>query len=527
VTADREGPGGQPPSRVPVPVPVPTAVTVAVAGAGGFVGRRLVPHLVGLGHPVRALVRDPGATEQRPGVELRRVDVSDTDALAEGLQGCAAAFYLVHAMAGGPGFADRDRDLALSFAEAAARAGVERIVYLGGLGHGSLSEHLASRQEVGRLLGSHGVDVVEFRAAVVLGAGSISFEMIRYLTERLPMMVCPRWVNTRVQPIALGDLLEYLGQSLAVEPGVYEIGCPDVTTYREMMDAYARVRGLRRRLIVKVPVLSPSLSAHWVDLVTPVDQTVSHSLIESLTNEVTVQDAAHTDRAFTVRPLDVETAIRSALDEQADTLAGSLFERHGGLEDGVYTDRSSAPVRATGIGAGGEVAGVEADLDDCGGTLAWYGWPNAWRLRIALGHPFGEDLRLSRPERVEAGAEVDWWRVETRESQTLVLSSRQWFCGEAWLGFRVSSTTPTRIEQVGSLRTKGLVGLAYWWLLFPIHQIAFRAMVHHRVVRARRMAAPRGGAAARARAKTGAKAGAKAGLKGGERGAAARSAHHA
>ena len=323
-----------------------TGDPVAVVGAGGFVGSQLVPHLIGRGHPVRSLVRRTAGVAAGPGVELRTVDVSDTEAVTAALEGCTAAYYLVHAMAGGEGFAHRDRDLARSFAEAAAAAGVGRIVYLGGLGRGELSEHLASRQEVGRLLGSHGVAVVELRAAVVLGAGSISFEMVRYLTERLPMMVCPRWVNTKVQPIALGDLLEYLSQSLDVEPGVYEIGCPDVTTYREMMDAYARVRGLRRRLIVKVPVLSPSLSAHWVDLVTPVDQTVSHALIESLTSEVTVEDPARTDAAFTVRPLDVEAAIGAALDRQADSLAGSLFARRGGLEDGVYTDRSSARVPA-------------------------------------------------------------------------------------------------------------------------------------------------------------------------------------
>jgi uncharacterized protein YbjT (DUF2867 family) len=461
---------------------------VAVAGASGFVGRQLVPHLIGLGHPVTALVRATSAAPAAPGTDVRTVDLTDTEALAASLAGCRAAYYLVHAMAGGPGFAERDRALARSFAEASARAGVERIVYLGGLGDGELSEHLASRQEVGRQLASCGVPVVELRAAVVLGAGSISFEMVRYLTERLPMMVCPRWVNTRVQPIALRDLLDYLGQSLDVEAGVYEVGSPDVTTYREMMDAYARVRGLRRRLIVKVPVLSPSLSAHWVDLVTPVDQTVSHTLIESLTNEVTVRTGERTRAAFSVRPLGVEAAIAAALDEQADAMAGSLFERRAGLEDGVYTDRSAARVRPTAVSAEGVVAGVEADLDDLGGQLSWYGWPYAWQLRIALGHLFGEDLRLGRPPRVEAGAEADWWRIDIRESNTMVLSSRQWFCGEAWLGFRVTSSDPVRIEQIGSLRTKGLVGTGYWWLLFPVHQIAFRAMVHHRVVRARRMA---------------------------------------
>jgi uncharacterized protein YbjT (DUF2867 family) len=461
---------------------------VAVTGAGGFVGGELVPYLVGRGFDVRSLVRNPAALEDVPGVEVLPVDVSDTIALTSALAGCEVAFYLVHAMAGGDGFADRDRDLARSFAEAASRAGVARIVYLGGLGHGDLSEHLTSRQEVGDVLGSTGVPIVELRAAVILGAGSISFEMVRYLTERLPMMVCPRWVNTRVQPLALSDLLAYLAQSADVEPGIYEIGSPDVTTYREMMDAYARVRGLPRRLIVKVPVLSPSLSAHWVDLVTPVDQTVSHALIESLANEVTVRHRHRTDAAFDVRPLESEAAIRVALETQERRLATTLFDRDQGLRDGVYTDRSSARVRLSGITAEGAVAGMEADLDDCGGQLTWYGWPYAWQLRIALGHLFDEDLRLGRPEQVGAGAIVDWWRVETREPQTLVLSTRTWFCGEAWLGFRVSSTRPVRIEQIGALRTRGLLGLAYWWMLWPIHQIAFRAMVHHRVVRARRMA---------------------------------------
>ena len=169
-------------------------------------------------------------------------------------------------------------------------------------------------------------------------------------------------------------------------------------------------------------------------------------------------------------------------------MAATLFDRSAGLSEGVYTDHSSALVRPSGSTPDGVVAGMEADLDDCGGRLSWYGWPYGWRLRIALGHLFGEDLRLARPGRVDAGATVDWWTVEAREPLMMVLSTRRWFCGEAWLGFRVSSTRPVRIEQAGSLRTRGVPGMAYWWLLWPIHRIAFRAMVHHRVVRARRMA---------------------------------------
>jgi uncharacterized protein YbjT (DUF2867 family) len=461
---------------------------VAVTGANGFVGARLVDHLSRQGYPVRALVRDPTSMKAKDHIEVREADATDAGQVTEALTGCQVAYYLIHAMAAGEGFAERDKAMARSFAESAATAGVERIIYLGGLGSGELSDHLASRQEVGRVLGSTGIDVVELRAAVVIGAGSISFEMVRYLTERLPAMVCPTWVATLVQPIAVGDLLGYLVESMGVEPGVYEIGSPDVTSYREMIHAYARVRGLKKRFIVRVPVLSPSLSARWVDLVTPVDRTVSHSLIESLGNEVTIKDQGRTDAAFTIRPLASEEAIRAALEQQADEVAAGLFDLPAGLVDGVYTDRSHSRVATKSIGPNRVVAGVERDLDDCGGQLAWYGWPYAWQLRIAIGHPFGEDMRLGKPPVIETGATVDWWTVEERAPQTLVLSTKSWFCGEAWLGFRVSETDPVRIEQVGSLRTRGIIGVGYWWLLWPIHQVAFRAMVHHRTVRARRMA---------------------------------------
>ena len=461
---------------------------VAVAGARGFVGTHLVPRLVADGYDVHALLRDPEGFHSRDHVAIHVVDVADADAVADALDGCAVAYYLVHAMAGGAGFEDRDRAMATAFAEGAAEAGVGRIVYLGGLGHEGLSTHLSSRQEVGSLLGSAGVPVVELRAAVVLGAGSISFEMVRYLTERLPVMVCPRWVSTPTQPIALGDLLDYLVQSTSVAPDVYEIGCTDATTYREMMDTYARVRGLRPRLVVKVPVLTPALSAHWVDFVTPVDARVSHALIESLTNEVTVRTRARTDAAFTVRPLTVAQAIRAALDDQAEWVTATLFARRHGLDEGIYTDRSHALLRSGDVGTDGRVTGFAEDLDDIGGRLSWYGLPFAWLLRITLGNLFGEDLRLGRPESVATGARVDWWTVVVHEDEALVLRSYEWFCGEAWLGFRVAPDGPPAIEQVGSLRTKGVLGMAYWWALWPIHQIAFRAMVHHRVVRARRMA---------------------------------------
>lgn len=451
--------------------------TYAVVGAGGYVGGRLVAHLVASGRPVVALGRRadrlPATAERRP------VDVADTEALTDALAGTDSAYYLVHSMAGGEGFSERDRTLAESFSTAAVAAGVRRIVYLGGLGQGALSEHLRSRQEVGVALASAGIEVVELRAAVVIGAGSISFEILRYLTERLPVMICPRWITTRVQPIAEGDLLRYLEQAPDVPPGVYEIGGPEATTYRDMIATYAAVRGLHARRIVDVPVLTPRLSAWWVDLVTPVDRRVSHSLIESLTTDVVVEDRAPATAAFDVVPLGVATAIDAALNDQATRISTTLTTLPPGLRDGVYTMRSHAEI------APEDTAGAKADLGRCGGDLRWYGLPWAWRLRIALGRLFGERLRLSRPAKVQEGAQVDWWRVAVKTDDKVVLTTTEWFCGEAWLGYEVGGPDGERwVEQVAALRPKGLPGLAYWRALYPIHLVVFRVMSRRQARRA-------------------------------------------
>lgn len=451
--------------------------TRAVVGAGGFVGRRLVAHLAAKGRSVVALGR---RVDRLPSAAVRRpVDVADTAAVTDALAGVDTAYYLVHSMASGDDFSERDRTLAESFSAAAADAGVRRIVYLGGLGHGALSEHLRSRQEVGVALASAGVAVVELRAAVVIGAGSISFEILRYLTERLPVMICPRWITTRVQPIAESDLLRYLEQAPYVPPGVYEIGGPEATTYREMIATYAAVRGLRPRRIVDVPVLTPRLSAWWVDLVTPVDRKVSHSLIESLTTDVVVEDRAPAATAFDVAPLGVAAAIDAALEDQSTRVSATLTTFQPGLRDGVYSMRTHADVSPE------DMEGAKADLGRCGGDLRWYGLPWAWRLRIVLGRPFGDRLRLSRPAVVEQGAQVDWWRVAVKRDDSVVLTTTEWFCGEAWLGYTVGGPDgQPRVEQVAALRPKGLPGLAYWRVLYPIHLVVFRVMCRRRARRA-------------------------------------------
>jgi uncharacterized protein YbjT (DUF2867 family) len=454
-------------------------VRIAVAGASGFVGQALTARLAASGHPVVALSRSAAAAPA--GATAIAVDVSDEAATVAALAGVDTAYYLVHSMATGSSFRDLDRNLARTFGQAAATAGVRRIVYLGGLGQAPSSAHLASRHEVGNALREAGVPVVELRAAVVFGAGGISFEMLRYLTERLPLMVCPRWVRTRIQPIALADLLAYLEQAIEVEPGIYEIGGADVTTYEEMILEYARVRGLRPRRIIDIPWLTPRLSSYWVDLVTPVDRVVSHALIESLVTEVVVTDPEPARRAFSVSPMAVHDAFRAALDDQDVAVTESLLDRDDGLADGIYTVTVEIPVGPDGADA------IARDLTTIGGSFRWYGAAAGWALRVALGRVVGERLCRRRAPEVSVGATVDWWRVARFEPGLLVLRSEGWFPGDAWLGYRVADG---RLRQVAAFRPAGVPGFLYWKLLTPVHRVAFARMARRRATTPRPRARP-------------------------------------
>jgi uncharacterized protein YbjT (DUF2867 family) len=446
-------------------------VKVAVVGASGFVGRALSAALLDEQHEVTVISR---RAPRIAGARECSLDVGDEAQLLGALAGAEVAFYLVHSLSS-EDFASRDRQLAEGFGRAAASAGIRRIVYLGGLGRDPESAHLASRQEVGVVLAGAGVPVVELRAAVVLGAGSISFEMLRYLTERLPFMVCPRWVRTAIQPIAVTDVVRYLVEAVGVEPGVYEVGGADVTSYRDMIHAYAAARGLRRRRIVDVPYLTPRLSSYWLDLVTPVDRRVSHALIESLRTEVVVSDRARTDETFAVRPAGLAEALDDALELQARELDHGLLDREAGLRDGVYTVRVAVPLGSA------TPASVDAGLDRIGGSLRWYGLASAWRLRALLGRLAGERWALASPTRVAAGEVVDWWVITRREPGRLVLRALHWFPGEAWLGFECEGR---ELTLVGSFRPKGIPGFLYWTLLEPVHRLVFRSIARHRVARA-------------------------------------------
>ncbi|MEX2133482.1 MAG: NAD(P)H-binding protein, partial [Acidimicrobiia bacterium] len=294
---------------------------IAVTGATGYIGGRIVPRLLASGHQVVCLARTPEKLDDRPWrdqVELRRCDVLDEEQVRAGLEGCEAAYYLIHSMGDSADFSSAEHRAASNFAAAAASEHLGRIIYLGALGKGNdLSKHLTSRQDVGRILAEGATPVTELRAAVVIGSGSVSFEMLRYLTEVLPVMTTPRWVETRCQPIAIRDVLDYLTAALDDQPGsnVYQIGGPDVVSYREMMQVYAKVAGLKRRTIIPVPVLTPQLSSLWIGLVTPLPVGVARPLVDSLVTEVIVEDRS-ADR-FGIVPLGLEEAIKSALDQHS------------------------------------------------------------------------------------------------------------------------------------------------------------------------------------------------------------------
>ena len=478
---------------------------ILVVGASGYIGGRLVPLLQSRGHDLVLMSRDARPLAARfPGATVVAADLLDPPTLPPALDGVDVAYYLAHSMgAGERGFAERDRRAARSFAEAARDAGVSRIVYLGGLGDDAadLSHHLASRHETGAELAAHGVPVTEFRAAVIIGSGSASFEILRHLTERLPIMITPRWVGTLCQPIGVRDVLDYLGGALDHPEitGIVEIGGPDVLSYGDMMRTYARLRGLRR-LMIPVPVLTPRLSSYWVNLVSPVPAGIARPLIEGLRNEVVVRDPAPA-AAFAVRPEPFVEALRRAIDRTDghdvestwfDALAApdkaslsSLTSREGMIVERRQRTVSASP----------EI--VFAEVERLGGDA---GWPYAnllWRIRgLADRMVGGVGMRLGRrdPDRVRVGDAVDFWRVEEiRRPDLLRLRAEMKVPGRAWLQYEVTPTaTGSRLVQTAFFEPKGVPGLAYWYVLYPVHGLIFRGSVRVLAERATRRQAPVG-----------------------------------
>ncbi len=463
---------------------------VAVVGATGYIGTRLVPRLAEAGYLVRCLVRTPNKLRDRPwrnlpGIEVLQCDLAEPSNLAAQLSGCEAAFYLVHAMREGADFAARDRELAEAFATAAGVAGVKRIVYLGGLGDADdeLSPHLASRREVEEVLASGPAAVTTLRAAMIIGSGSASFEILRYLTERLPVMITPRWVSTVSQPIAIRNVLFYLVRCLSVPETsgrVLEIGGPDRHTYNQLIQLVAAERGLPRRLIIPVPLLTPRLSSLWIHLVTPVHARMARPLAEGLRNRVVVQD----DLASRLMPQPLLTA-REAI--------------HIALDDGARSDVESSwstagPVAGDPDWAGGDVfedsrsgvidappERVFAVLQRLGGRSGWFKYNQLWRLRGWLdrlvGGP-GTTRGRRHPDTLWWGDTLDFWRVvELEPPHRLTLRAEMRLPGDAVLDFELQpvegDSASTRLIQTARFRPRGLAGLMYWYAVSPFHKPVF------------------------------------------------------
>jgi uncharacterized protein YbjT (DUF2867 family)/uncharacterized protein YndB with AHSA1/START domain len=468
---------------------------ILVTGATGYVGARLVPRLLEAGYRVRALVRDPDRLAGRPWaeeIELVTGDVLKPETLPAALDGVSAAYYLIHSMGGGGEFEDRDVRAGRNFGQAAADAGVAQIIYLSGLGEESdeeLSDHLSSRHATGDALREAGVPVTELRAAVIVGSGSLSFEMVRDLTERLPVMIVPKWASTRIQPIGIRDVLAYLVAALEMPESrgrIVEIGGADVLTYAEMMTQYAEERRLKRYLI-HVPVLTPRLSSYWVHWVTPVSAAVARPLIEGLRNEVVVKDNSAEALFPDIEPADYRTSVKRALDRIRDgeleslwsdalsSSQGDMKPSFFKLEQGMFIERRELTVAA----APDEVFRAFTRL---GGQQGWLAFTWAWNLRGVLDRLVGGvGMRRGRrdPNDLRVGDAVDFWRVEAVEPDRLLrLRAEMKVPGRAWLQFEVTPQGggESKLVQTAYFASRGLAGLLYWYVLYPIHGLIFSQM---------------------------------------------------
>jgi uncharacterized protein YbjT (DUF2867 family) len=467
---------------------------IAVTGATGYVGGRLTPALLEAGYRVHCIAREPRKLDDRPwrmhrDVSVGRSDLTDVDVLARRLDGCTAAYYLVHSMeASGSVYAERDRKLGATFAEAAKRAGVKRIIYLGGLGEmgTGLSEHLSSRREVESVLGSTGIPVTTLRAAMIIGSGSASFEILRYLVERLPVMITPSWVRTESQPVAISDVLHWLIRCLETPETAgrtLEIGGADVLPYRDLMRIMAEELGLPRRIIIPLPVLTPRLSSGWISLVTPVSYRIARPLAEGLRNRVVVTDDT-TQRLMPHEALGVRDAIRRALVrvrandvETRWSVAGPVAGDPDWAGGTVFTDERSIIVDA-------DAPSVFRAVCRIGGGHGWYAGDLLWRLRgwmdTLVGGP---GLRRGRrdPDRIEFGEALDFWRViGIKQERSLTLLAEMKLPGVATLNFGfdpVGIGRRTHLTMTARFRPRGILGILYWYSVLPMHNLVFGGML--------------------------------------------------
>ena len=464
---------------------------VLLTGATGYVGGVLLPELERRGHTIRCLARRPGklAGKTGPATEVMAGDAADPADLARACAGIDVAYWLVHSMESGVDFERADRLAADRFAAAAKQAGVKRIIYLGGLGNDDdrLSAHLRSRHEVGAILRASGLDVIEFRASIIVGAGSFSFDLVRTLVERLPVMICPAWLATPTQPIAIADVVDYLAAAAELPAGgprIFEIGGPDRVSYGAIMQEYARQRNLHR-LMIPVPVLTPRLSSLWLKLVTPRYSKVGRKLIDGLKNPTVVNDDA-ARREFAIAPRGLAAAVREAGEQEDREFAGKrwadfadvedLPHRYGGVAEGSrLVDHRHAVVAITPERA-------FAAIERIGGRNGWYAFDWLWQLRgwmdRCIGGP-GMSRGRQDPERLAVGDTLDCWRVEVCDRpRRLRLEAEMKLPGRGWLEFEVVPRDgDVTIHQTAVFDPRGLGGLAYWYAIWPLHELVFRRML--------------------------------------------------
>jgi len=463
---------------------------VLLTGASGYVGGRLCRALEAAGQPLRCMARRPEylGSKVASSTEVVAGDVLDPASLPDVLRGVHTAYYLIHSMAAARDYAEQDHQGAVHFAQAARDAGVRRIIYLGGLGDGEhLSRHLSSRQDVGRVLRDSGIPTIEFRASIVIGSGSLSFELVRALVEKLPAMVTPTWVGTLTQPIGVEDLIAYLVAALESplrESAIYEIGGPDRVSYGDLMREYGRLRGLTR-LMVRVPLLTPRLSSLWLALVSPVYARVGRELIAGLKNPTVVHDSRAL-QDFSLRPRGVREMLARALANEDSSFAATRWS------DALSAQR--APRRWGGVTFGSRRVDSRAvwvqrrpetafrPIAQIGGKAGWYYGDHLWRLRglidLAVGGP---GLRRGRrdPATVRVGDTLDFWRVEAIEPGRLLrLAAEMRLPGRAWLQFEVTPENGgSLIRQTALFDPIGVGGLLYWYGLWGIHQLVFAGML--------------------------------------------------
>ena len=476
------------------------ASCVLVLGATGYVGGRLVPELIQAGFLVRCLTRTPqglSGTGWAGDVEVVEGDLSDLSSIGSAFDDVDQVVYLVHSLGIGDDFMQQERVTARNARMASEHAGVRHLVYVGGLGDDDddLSPHLRSRHDVGVELASGPIPVTELRAAIILGAGSASFEMLRSLVEVLPAMLAPRWVTqTRVQPIAIADLLTYLVSAVNRGRGndhhdIIEVGAPDEFSYCGLMHAYADVAGLQRRLIIPVPFLTPRLSAHWVNLVTPLPKALADSLIGSLKNDVVVTDRS-AEALSDHEPMSVVVAIEAALSAVEDLDIPTRWSGYSSRQlaarpapwdpdwagGTVYEDCRAITVAAP-------AADVQRVVRGVGGDRGWYGFGPLWAIRGAVDKLFGGvGLRRGRrhPDDIAVGEALDFWRVDALDDDLFRLHAEMRVPGDAWLEWRTSLSpdgTGTVVTQRARFVPRGILGRAYWWVLVPFHAMIFPAML--------------------------------------------------